>query len=96
MSRPRSALSATSPMPSSRANNSKRFGPNKSRAVKSGREAVEISTQRYTAGKSSYYEVLTAQQELFPPRRKRAGADRVQSPAGDRPSSTRPWAAGGT
>jgi multidrug efflux system outer membrane protein len=35
-------------------------------AVKSGREAVEISTQRYSAGKSSYYEVLTAQQELFP------------------------------
>lgn len=35
-------------------------------AVKSGREAVEISTQRYNAGKSSYYEVLTAQQELFP------------------------------
>lgn len=35
-------------------------------AVKSGREAVEVSTQRYTAGKSSYYEVLTAQQELFP------------------------------
>jgi multidrug efflux system outer membrane protein len=35
-------------------------------AVKSGRDAVEVSTQRYTAGKSSYYEVLTAQQELFP------------------------------
>jgi multidrug efflux system outer membrane protein len=35
-------------------------------AVKSGRAAVEISTQRYSAGKSSYYEVLTAQQELFP------------------------------
>lgn len=35
-------------------------------AVKSGREAVEVSTQRYTAGKSSYFEVLTAQQELFP------------------------------
>jgi multidrug efflux system outer membrane protein len=35
-------------------------------AVKSGREAVDVSTQRYTAGKSSYYEVLTAQQELFP------------------------------
>ena len=35
-------------------------------AVKAGRDAVEISTQRYTAGKSSYYEVLTAQQELFP------------------------------
>jgi multidrug efflux system outer membrane protein len=36
------------------------------RAVTSGREAVEISMQRYNAGKSSYYEVLTAQQELFP------------------------------
>ncbi len=35
-------------------------------AVKSGRVAVEIATQRYTAGKSSYYEVLTSQQELFP------------------------------
>ena len=35
-------------------------------AVKSGREAVEVSTQRYNAGKSSYYEVLTTQQELFP------------------------------
>jgi multidrug efflux system outer membrane protein len=35
-------------------------------AVEAGRQAVEISTQRYTAGKSSYYEVLTAQQELFP------------------------------
>ena len=35
-------------------------------AVKSGREAVEVSTQRYTAGKSSYFEVLQAQQELFP------------------------------
>jgi multidrug efflux system outer membrane protein len=35
-------------------------------AVTSGREAVEISTQRYNAGKSSYYEVLAAQQELFP------------------------------
>lgn len=28
--------------------------------------AVRISTQRYTAGKASYYEVLEAQQQLFP------------------------------
>jgi len=35
-------------------------------AVQSGREAVEISSQRYNAGKSGYFEVLLAQQELFP------------------------------
>ena len=29
-------------------------------------EAVRISTERYRAGKASYYEVLEAQQELFP------------------------------
>lgn len=28
--------------------------------------AVKISTERYTAGKASYYEVLEAQQQLFP------------------------------
>jgi multidrug efflux system outer membrane protein len=28
--------------------------------------AVEVATQRYMAGKSSYYEVLEAQQALFP------------------------------
>jgi multidrug efflux system outer membrane protein len=30
------------------------------------RESVEVSLQRYTAGKASYYEVLEAQQQLFP------------------------------
>jgi multidrug efflux system outer membrane protein len=35
-------------------------------AVQAYREAVDVATQRYTAGKSSYYEVLEAQQELFP------------------------------
>lgn len=35
-------------------------------AVKAYQEAVEVALQRYTAGKSSYYEVLEAQQELFP------------------------------
>src|ERR1035438_3558051 len=35
-------------------------------AVKAYQEAVEVAMQRYTAGKSSYYEVLEAQQELFP------------------------------
>jgi multidrug efflux system outer membrane protein len=28
--------------------------------------AVRLSTERYTAGKASYYEVLEAQQQLFP------------------------------
>ncbi len=36
------------------------------RAVASYRDAVEVSTQRYVAGKASYYEVLEAQQQLFP------------------------------
>ncbi len=35
-------------------------------AVKAYQEAVEVSQQRYTAGKSGYFEVLEAQQELFP------------------------------
>jgi len=35
-------------------------------AVEAGRQAVEISTERYRGGKASYYEVLQAQQELFP------------------------------
>ena len=29
-------------------------------------EAVRVSNQRYTAGLSSYYEVLEAQQDLYP------------------------------
>jgi multidrug efflux system outer membrane protein len=36
------------------------------RAVRAYEEAVTVSTQRYTAGKASYYEVLQAQQQLFP------------------------------
>jgi multidrug efflux system outer membrane protein len=35
-------------------------------AVAAYEDAVRISTQRYSAGKASYYEVLTAQQLLFP------------------------------
>ncbi|HMD59845.1 MAG TPA: efflux transporter outer membrane subunit [Opitutaceae bacterium] len=36
------------------------------RAVGAYEDAVKISTQRYAAGKASYYEVLQAQQLLFP------------------------------
>lgn len=35
-------------------------------AVKAGREAVDLATVRYKEGKASYYEVLEAQQQLFP------------------------------
>jgi multidrug efflux system outer membrane protein len=35
-------------------------------AVQASQEAVKISLQRYVAGKSSYYEVLEAQQQLYP------------------------------
>jgi multidrug efflux system outer membrane protein len=35
-------------------------------AVKAGREAVTLSTMRFKEGKASYYEVLEAQQQLFP------------------------------
>lgn len=35
-------------------------------AVAAYQAAVEVATQRYMAGKSSYYEVLEAQQALFP------------------------------
>src|SRR5262249_26828774 len=36
------------------------------RAVEALRESVSVSTQRYIAGLSSYFEVLEAQQQLFP------------------------------
>ncbi len=36
------------------------------RAVAAYRKAVEASTRRYLAGKANYYEVLEAQQQLFP------------------------------
>jgi multidrug efflux system outer membrane protein len=35
-------------------------------AVNAGREAVELATVRYKEGKASYYEVLEAQQQLYP------------------------------
>jgi len=35
-------------------------------AVSAGREAVAVATDRYKEGKASYYEVLEAQQQLFP------------------------------
>jgi outer membrane protein TolC len=36
------------------------------REVKSLDRAVRVSTDRYVAGRASYYEVLEAQQQLFP------------------------------
>lgn len=36
------------------------------RAVEAYQESVKVSLQRYVAGKASYYEVLEAQQQLFP------------------------------
>jgi multidrug efflux system outer membrane protein len=36
------------------------------RAVGAYEEAVKLSTQRYTAGKASYFEVIQAQQQLYP------------------------------
>jgi outer membrane protein, multidrug efflux system len=35
-------------------------------AVEAGRQAVAVATDRYKEGKASYYEVLEAQQQLFP------------------------------
>jgi multidrug efflux system outer membrane protein len=35
-------------------------------AVEAGRQAVELASVRYREGKASYYEVLEAQQQLFP------------------------------
>jgi len=35
-------------------------------AVEAGRQAVRVATDRYKEGKASYYEVLEAQQQLFP------------------------------
>jgi multidrug efflux system outer membrane protein len=36
------------------------------REVSALERAVKLSTERYSAGKASYYEVLEAQQQLFP------------------------------
>jgi multidrug efflux system outer membrane protein len=35
-------------------------------AVEAGRQAVALATERYKEGKARYYEVLQAQQQLFP------------------------------
>jgi len=35
-------------------------------AVQAYQESVKVSLQRYLAGKASYFEVLDAQQQLFP------------------------------
>ena len=35
-------------------------------AVNAGRDAVAVATDRYQEGKASYYEILEAQQQLFP------------------------------
>jgi multidrug efflux system outer membrane protein len=40
--------------------------------------AVRVSTERYIAGKASYYEVLEAQQQLFPAQLNLAGTERDQ------------------
>jgi len=37
-----------------------------SEAVNASRDAVQVATERYANGKASYYEVLEAQQQLFP------------------------------
>ncbi len=48
------------------------------RAVRAYQEAVTLSTQRYGAGKASYYEVLQAQQMLFPAEASLAQTERDQ------------------
>jgi multidrug efflux system outer membrane protein len=40
--------------------------------------AVKLSSQRYVAGKASYYEVLEAQQQLFPSQLNLARTERDQ------------------
>lgn len=39
---------------------------NQARAVSAYQESVKVANQRYVAGKSAYFEVLEAQQQLFP------------------------------
>jgi multidrug efflux system outer membrane protein len=48
------------------------------RAVRANQEAVTISRQRYGAGKASYFEVLQAQQQLYPAQEALAQAKRDQ------------------
>jgi multidrug efflux system outer membrane protein len=48
------------------------------RGVKALDRAVRVSTERYLAGKASYYEVLEAQQQLFPAQLNLARTERDQ------------------
>jgi outer membrane protein, multidrug efflux system len=48
------------------------------RQVRALEQAVKLSTERYTAGKADYYEVLEAQQQLFPSQLNLARTERDQ------------------
>jgi multidrug efflux system outer membrane protein len=48
------------------------------RAVRADEEAVRISTERYAAGRAAYYEVLQAEQQLFPAETALAQTERDQ------------------
>ena len=55
------------------------------RAVRAGEESVELSLTRFREGLSSYYEVLEAQQQLFPAQSALAQTE-LESEAGDCPA----------
>ena len=59
-------LSVKSPMPWPPASTLEEACRDQAEAVEAYRQAVQVATDRYTAGKASYYEVLEAQQQLFP------------------------------
>jgi len=65
------------------------------RAVKAYEQAVELSLQRYTDGKAAYFEVLEAQQQLFPAENSLARTEhqiRTRPAAGVGSAKTpRPW-----
>ena len=46
--------------------------------VEASETAVKLSSERYVAGKASYYEVLEAQQQLFPAQLNLARTERDQ------------------
>jgi multidrug efflux system outer membrane protein len=50
----------------------------RTRQVNALETAVKLSSERYTAGKASYYEVLEAQQQLFPAQLNLARTERDQ------------------
>ena len=58
-------------------------------AVKAYQTAVEVSQQRYLAGKSGYFEVLEAQPQLVPAENALAHTE-LDSSAGDRSALPRP------